>query len=107
VLTVFIVRALFDSFPAAFCIKAKSFFFSVLSLDKATFVPSCELAKSSLFFFLFFAAFFFIIFLANCFICLTLLSIIRAFFLFIDLAKRFFFIIKKEISKKQKSVSLR
>jgi hypothetical protein len=84
----------------AFYIKTKSFSFSALSLNKATFVPSYKSARSFLFFFLSFAAFFFIIFLANCFICLTLLSIIRAFSLFINLAERFFLIIKKEISKK-------
>jgi hypothetical protein len=71
-----------------------------LSLNKVTFVPSRELAKSSLFSSLSSAAFFLIIFLANCFICSTLLSIIRASPLFIDLAERFFPIIKKKISKK-------
>jgi hypothetical protein len=71
-----------------------------LSLDKVTFVLSRESARSFLFSFLSSAAFFSIIFLANYFICLTLLSIIRASPLFIDLAERFFFIIKKEINKK-------
>jgi hypothetical protein len=96
VLTVLIVKASSDSFPAAFCIKAKSFSLFVLSLDKATFVPSYKLARSFLSFFLSSAAFFLIIFLANCFICLTLLSIIKAFPFFINLAKRFFLIIKKK-----------
>jgi hypothetical protein len=71
-----------------------------LSLDKATFVPSCESARSSLSSSLSFAAFFLIIFLANCFICSTLLSIIKASPPFINLAERFFSIIKEEISKK-------
>jgi hypothetical protein len=84
----------------AFYIKTKSFFFSVLFLDKATFVLSYKSAKSFLSFFLSSTAFFPIIFSANCFIYLTLLSIIRASPSFIDLAERFFPIIKKEISKK-------
>jgi hypothetical protein len=99
-LTVLIVKAFSDSFLAAFCIKAKSFFFSSLSLNKATFVLSRELAKSSLFSSLFSAVFFLIIFLANYFICLTLLSTIKASPFFINLAKRSFLIIKKEINKK-------
>jgi hypothetical protein len=89
-LTVPIVKASFNSFFAAFCIKAKSFSFSALSLDKATFVLSRESARFFLFFFLSSAAFFPIIFLANCFICLTLLSIIRASPSFINLAELFF-----------------
>jgi hypothetical protein len=99
-LTVLIVKAFSNSFPAAFCIKVKSFSLPALSLNKATFIPSRKLARFSLFFFLSSAAFFPIIFSANCFICLTLLSTIKASPFSINLAERFFPIIKKEISKK-------
>jgi hypothetical protein len=44
--TVLIVRAPFNSFSAAFCIKAKSFSLLALSLNKTTFVPSRKLANS-------------------------------------------------------------
>jgi hypothetical protein len=71
-----------------------------LSLDKTTFIPSHKSARSFLSFSLSSAASFPIIFSANCFICLTLLSIIRASPSSIDLAERFFPIIKEEISKK-------
>jgi hypothetical protein len=99
-LTVLIVKAPSNSFPAAFYIKTKSFSLSALSLNKVTFIPSYKSAKSFLSFFLSSAAFFPIIFSVNCFICLTLSNIIRASFFFINLAERFFPIIKKEISKK-------
>jgi hypothetical protein len=94
-LTVLIVKAFFNSFPTASYIKAKSFSLSALFLNKVTFISNYKLARSSLSFFLSFAVFFSIIFLVNCFICLILSSTIRASLFFINLAERFFFIIKK------------